>query len=90
MAKCIEEMISKDKIMPLIQFGGKTYNDLEKNRHKVLDACEKVENEFDYVINLNTRRIHKKDCKCQGRNVIKARLVKLTSTGLSTCSKCIK
>lgn len=42
----------------------------------------------DYVINLNTRTVHKKDCLFKGKKIIKASLINVKNTGLGVCNRC--
>jgi hypothetical protein len=87
-AKCVSAMVSKDYRMPIFQFGIKKYNDLDKNNLEILSACRKMRAE--HVINLDTRKIHKKTCYCRGKNVIGARLINIKNTGLKLCGICMK
>jgi hypothetical protein len=89
-AKAIHEMVKNGQKIPIFQFGAKKYSELEKNRYTTPDACKKVEKEAIYVINLDTRKVHKKTCRCHGKNVVGARLCNLKTTGLLTCGLCMK
>lgn len=44
--------------------------------------------ETGYVINLNTRTVHKKDCLFKGKKIIKASLINVKNTGLGVCKRC--
>lgn len=87
---CVCAMVANKHHMPIMQFSAKTYRALEKDQSKVVAACNKVSSEVKYSINLNTRKIHSKDCKCKGKNVVNARLCSLKATGLIVCRKCLK
>jgi hypothetical protein len=89
-AKCVQAMVDKGYKMPVFQFGAKKYKALEADQSKVTDACKGVEKEAIYVINLDTRKVHKKDCRCKGKNVVGARLASIKTTGLINCMICMK
>jgi len=89
-AKCVQEMVSKGYKLPVFQFGAKKYKELEKDRGGVVKACKAVEKEAIHVINLDTRKIHKKGCRCKGKNVVGARIARLRTTGLMNCGICMR
>jgi len=89
-ARAIHEMVKNGQKIPIFQFGAKKYSELEKNQYTTPAACKKVEKEAIYVINLNTRKIHKKTCGCKGNNVVGARLCNINATGLLLCMNCMK
>lgn len=89
-ARCVAEMVAKGYKFPVIQFGVKKYNQLEKDRGQVMEACGKVQDKAEHVINLDTRKVHKKDCKKKGKNVVGAKLISIKSTGLMNCMLCMR
>lgn len=89
-AKCVHEMVKQGYKLPIFQFGLRKYGELKKDRSKVVDACKGVEKEAVYVINLDTRKVHKKDCHCHGKNIVGARLASVKATGLTNCLLCMK
>ncbi len=89
-AKCVQAMVEKGHNIPIFQFGAKKYKELEGDHSKVTEACEKTSKEAIYVISLTSRKVHKKACRCQGTNVISARLASVKTTGLINCRICMK
>ena len=73
----------------IIQVSMKDYKHL-----KTITASQEMreqvdQRETDYVINLNTRTVHKKDCRYAGKAAIKAAIINLKNTGLWTCKRCL-
>jgi len=72
----------------IIQVSMKDYKHL-----KTITASQEMreqvdQRETDYVINLNTRTVHKKDCLFKGKRIIKASLINVKNTGLGICNRC--
>lgn len=73
----------------IIQVSMKDYKHL-KTITSPQEMKEQVDQrETDYVINLNTRAIHKKDCSYTGKAAIKAAIINLKNTGLRICKRCL-
>jgi len=87
---CVVKMVKEDQDGPIFQFGAAKYKELERDQSKVIKSYRKVVNDTRHVINLKTKKIHKKGCRYIGKNTVDARLVNIKSTGLKTCSKCMK
>ena len=76
----------------LTQTSAKAYNRMDKSATRDRDASDFVDrhDDFDYTINLDTERIHKKGCSRAGKNTIEARLIDIPATGLKVCRGCMK
>lgn len=73
----------------IIQVNMKDYNHL-KTITSSQEMREQVDQrEMDYVINLNTQTVHKKDCRYAGKAAIKAAIINLKNTGLRICKRCL-
>lgn len=88
--KAVETMKRNGYKLPVFQFSGKKYKELERNQAQVIQMCQKVQSEAIYVINLNTKRLHRKTCGKRGQNIVGARLANPKTTGLKLCSNCMK
>ena len=77
----------------LVQTSCKKYNSLDNSDTRDVDASRftrGIDDEFTYMINLDTERIHKKGCPYIGDKTIRARLINIPATGLKVCKHCMK
>lgn len=84
---CVEAMNTSGNRGDLIQTSGKKYTTMEAHRAQVGPMHKKVEEEFDYIIDMKSMTIHS-DAECDncGNDRIKARLINLKTTGLNICT----
>ena len=84
---CVEAMNKSGDRGDLIQTSGKKYNNMDNHRSQVEPMHDKVSEDFDYLIDMESKTIHS-DAECAncGKDTIKARLINLKTTGLEICS----
>lgn len=74
---------------PLMQFRANAYDELSKDRERVLEAVATLHR--DYVVDINKGVLHKKDCDkvtvAMARN--EAHIIDPKTTGLKMC-KCMR
>lgn len=88
---CVLAMKEKNYKGTLIQTGTAKYSQLDKSDNRAGSAGSFMQkHETNCVINLDTERIHKKDCAHKGKNTINARIINTPATGLQVCKHCIK
>jgi len=85
----VTQMIKREYRFDIIQTSGKKYTSMDNNRDEVMPMSNKIASEFNYVISMTTKKIHKRECKRKGNDCINARLINVDSTGLTKCKYCM-
>ena len=76
------------KVTGIFQVGDKLYYKLRNNQQLIQSYWNKRPR--NYKINLNTRRIHRKECKSMSGVLIEASIINVSRAGLRKCKRCLK
>lgn len=87
----VKEMKKKGYTFRIIQVGQRLHRNLDTNRNEVPDTAHHRTDKYD--VNINTRTLHKKDCKVTEHadimSLVGASIVNAHSTGLNLCKVCM-
>jgi hypothetical protein len=75
----------------VIQTSNAKYGTLEESDNRTVDAVKFMNKHGqDFLINVDTERLHKKGCPHAGKAPLNARIINVGASGLKVCKHCIK